>query len=175
MVATVKLQCTNAASTLILELRQRIPAHEVLNALGIISRQYWLRDDCEVEFPFHLNTLKFAFYVPKQLVGIEGRWVEPLLDGSTLDVQASFFKLTPVHSTEAALVETNDLHPVPVEDERTFSNLTFMKNRLRNRLTMHLDLCVRMFSHKFYTLENFPYDEAITPWKAKKVRYGIDA
>jgi hypothetical protein len=33
-----------------------------------------------------------------------------------------------------------------VEDERTFSNLTFMKNRLRNRLTTHLDVCVCMFS-----------------------------
>ncbi len=32
------------------------------------------------------------------------------------------------------------------ENERTFSNLTFMKSKLRNRLTAHLDLCVRMFT-----------------------------
>jgi hypothetical protein len=33
-----------------------------------------------------------------------------------------------------------------IEDERTFSNLTFMKSKLTNRLTTHLDLCVRMFT-----------------------------
>jgi hypothetical protein len=33
-----------------------------------------------------------------------------------------------------------------IEDERTFNNLIFMKNKLRNRLTTHFNLCVRMFT-----------------------------
>jgi hypothetical protein len=39
-----------------------------------------------------------------------------------------------------------------VEDERTFSTLTFMKSKLRNRLTTHLDLVVRMYAQDFFTL-----------------------
>jgi hypothetical protein len=61
-----------------------------------------------------------------------------------------------------------------VEDERTFSSLSFLKNKLRNRLTTHLDLVVRMFSHNFYTLNTFPYQVAISNWKAQRVRYGGD-
>ncbi len=39
-----------------------------------------------------------------------------------------------------------------VEDERTFSTLTFMKSKLRNQLTTHLDLVVRMYAQDFFTL-----------------------
>ncbi len=42
-----------------------------------------------------------------------------------------------------------------VEDERTFSNLAFMKSKLCKRLTTHLDLCVHMFIHNFYNVSNF--------------------
>jgi hypothetical protein len=59
-----------------------------------------------------------------------------------------------------------------VEDERTFSSLSFLKSKLRNRLTTHLDLVVRMFAQDFYTLNNFPYQTAIIDWKAQNVRYG---
>ncbi len=48
-----------------------------------------------------------------------------------------------------------------VEDERTFSTLTFMKTRLRNRLCEHLDLVVCMFVQPFYTIDTFPYDDVI--------------
>jgi hypothetical protein len=40
-----------------------------------------------------------------------------------------------------------------VEDERTFSNLFFMKNKLRNYLTTRLDLVVKMYAQSFYSLE----------------------
>jgi hypothetical protein len=52
-----------------------------------------------------------------------------------------------------------------VDDERTFSNLAFMKSKLHNYLTTHLDLCVHMFTHNIYTVTNFPYDVVITTWK----------
>jgi hypothetical protein len=44
-----------------------------------------------------------------------------------------------------------------IEDERCFSNMGFMKNKLRNRLKTHLDLVVRMFAQKFFTFDNFPF------------------
>jgi hypothetical protein len=52
-----------------------------------------------------------------------------------------------------------------VKDERCFSTLTFMKNKLRNWLTMHLELVIRMFSQKFFTMENLPFATTIQSWK----------
>jgi hypothetical protein len=55
-----------------------------------------------------------------------------------------------------------------VEDERCISNMEFMKNKLKNRLTTHLNLVVRMFSQKFFTFDNFPFAIAMNAWKATK-------
>lgn len=52
-----------------------------------------------------------------------------------------------------------------VEDERCFFTLKFLKSCQRNRLGKHLPLAVRMFSQKFFILENFPFQEAIDSWK----------
>jgi hypothetical protein len=46
-----------------------------------------------------------------------------------------------------------------VYDECTFSMLVFMKNKLKNILTIHMPIVVGMHSQSF-TLENFPYDVA---------------
>jgi hypothetical protein len=51
-----------------------------------------------------------------------------------------------------------------VEDKCTFSTLGFMKSKLRNRLTNHLDTTVKMFSQPFYKQESFPYQFTITHW-----------
>jgi hypothetical protein len=39
-----------------------------------------------------------------------------------------------------------------IEDEDYFSMLTFMKTKLGNWLTMHLELDICMFKQKFFTL-----------------------
>jgi hypothetical protein len=52
-----------------------------------------------------------------------------------------------------------------MEDERTFNNLAFMKSKLHNQLTTHLDLCVCMFTHNFYTLSNVLYNATIVTCK----------
>ncbi len=44
-----------------------------------------------------------------------------------------------------------------VEDEKTFSTLAFKKDKLHNRLGLHLDTTIRMFAQEFYTQNNFPY------------------
>ena len=56
-----------------------------------------------------------------------------------------------------------------IEDERTFSTLSFMKNKLKNRLNVHLPLAVAMHPQEFYTLTDFPYNAAYDDWK-KNVR-----
>ena len=47
-----------------------------------------------------------------------------------------------------------------IENEHTFSTLSFMKNKLRNRLNVHLPLVVAMHAQEFYTLTDFPYNAA---------------
>lgn len=60
-----------------------------------------------------------------------------------------------------------------VEDERTFSTLSFIKNKLRNRLTTHMELTVAMFAQKFYTIEDFPYSVCFAAWQAARPRRGV--
>jgi hypothetical protein len=61
-----------------------------------------------------------------------------------------------------------------VEDERTFSTLTFMKLKLKNHLTTHLDLVVKMYAQDFFTLQSFPFYTTITEWNEKKSHYGLE-
>jgi len=46
-------------------------------------------------------------------------------------------------------VELTMLHIIgSVEDEKCFSTLAFMKSKLRNKLTTHLPIVVRMFAQQ---------------------------
>lgn len=58
-----------------------------------------------------------------------------------------------------------------VEDERTFNSF-FIKSKLRNQLTTHLDLVVDMFAQDFYTFNIFPYQVEISYWKVQRFCYG---
>jgi hypothetical protein len=60
------------------------------------------------------------------------------------------------------------------EDERTFSTLSFMKSKVRNRLHGNLDTCIRLFSQGWYTLESFPYHQAFDNWREARDRLGAD-
>jgi hypothetical protein len=44
-----------------------------------------------------------------------------------------------------------------VEDKHTFNTFNFMKNRLWNWLSLHLD----PYRQQYFTFHNFPYDQAI--------------
>jgi hypothetical protein len=57
-----------------------------------------------------------------------------------------------------------------VENECSFSTLAFMKDMLRHRLGLTLNMIVQMFAQESYTQENFFYHGAITTWKDRKVR-----
>jgi hypothetical protein len=51
-----------------------------------------------------------------------------------------------------------------VEDERCFSLLFVMKNELKNRLTIHVDLVMWMYAQFFYIMETFPLTTTIRSW-----------
>jgi hypothetical protein len=57
-----------------------------------------------------------------------------------------------------------------VQDEPTFSTVSFMKSKLRNRLSEHLELVVDFKSQKFFTLETFPYTAAYESWREETKR-----
>ncbi len=61
-----------------------------------------------------------------------------------------------------------------VEDECCFSTLFFLKSKLHNRLIKHLDLIVRMFVDDHYTLDSFPFGDAMKDWNDNKVSYAIN-
>jgi hypothetical protein len=62
-----------------------------------------------------------------------------------------------------------------VEDERTFSTLTFMKSKIQNLLAGHLDTAIRMFAQDFFTKKTFPFQVAMDWNDEDKVRIGVDA
>ena len=65
-----------------------------------------------------------------------------------------------------------------VEDECVFSLLTFLKDKLRNRLsTDHLGIVIGMHAQNVFTLENFLYDTCFQSWVqlAKYYYYGLTA
>jgi len=62
-----------------------------------------------------------------------------------------------------------------VEDERCFSSLTFLKNKLRNSLDTHFECVVGMYTQKIFSLETFPYNnDAYNQWvEGVDQRYGL--
>ena len=59
-----------------------------------------------------------------------------------------------------------------VEDERTFSAMNFVKDKLRNRLDDHLELCVRFKTQSMFGLRTFPFTKAIKLWRDERQRRG---
>jgi hypothetical protein len=61
-----------------------------------------------------------------------------------------------------------------IEDEKCFSDLGFMKNKVRNKLTTHLDMVVKMFTQKFFTLNIFPFVAIMNSWTIAKSCHGVE-
>jgi hypothetical protein len=101
-----------------------------------------------MEAPFHVNPLT---------------WIWKTLEASCIS-RHSFpknFKLA-----EITIVQMLGL----MEDECTFSTLSFMKSKLRNHFNEHLHIVVEMYSQTFFTLNTFPYDTCFDNWKEQKPR-----
>jgi hypothetical protein len=65
-----------------------------------------------------------------------------------------------------------------IEDERCFSSLTFLKDKLRNWPTSdHLSVVMGIYGQHVFILKNFPYDDCFQTWvhSAERYRYGVAA
>jgi len=62
-----------------------------------------------------------------------------------------------------------------VEDERCFSNLSIIKNKLRNWLIAHLDLVVWMYAQSFYIIKTFMFTITIKSWNHQKDQRVVNA
>jgi len=58
---------------------------------------------------------------------------------------------------EIAIVQVLSLD----ENNQTFNILSFMKNKLWNSVSTHLDLCTRFLNQHLFTFQSFPYDWVI--------------
>jgi hypothetical protein len=86
------------------------------------------------------------------------------------DFSASFshFPFSTISSKYIKLVEIVVIQVLGfVENERTFSTISFIESRLQNQLSTHLNIFIRFYSQLFFILQNFPYDQAIAKWQGK--------
>lgn len=60
-----------------------------------------------------------------------------------------------------------------MEDEHIFFNLSFVKSKLWNWLTTHLDLMVNMYVQDFYTMEGFPFYMVLHDWNEQLQWYEL--
>jgi hypothetical protein len=106
-----------------------------------------------IEAPFHVNPLIRLWHTLE---------ASRILQQSFLE----FFKLV-----EIVVVQVLG----SMEDERTFSTLSFMKSKLKNHFNEHLHTIVGIYSQTFYTLNTFLYDKAdFDDWKEQKPRQGLN-
>jgi hypothetical protein len=64
--------------------------------------------------------------------------------------------------------------PGSVEDKRMLSTLKYIRNTQRNRLhAQPLTCCSRGFKSSAFSVETFPYPQAILEWHSAKKRRGI--
>ena len=107
---SVKVQCAEAARQIISELEKRIPAVELMDALGIVYPQYWVSPIATDTFLQHLDVLKCWFGVPKRL---KGDFVVPtLIDAQRLAEQSSFFKLSMLNNAQWAVEQNFRMNPL---------------------------------------------------------------
>jgi len=50
-----------------------------------------------------------------------------------------------------------------------------MKSKIRNKLTNHFNLVVKMFAQKHYSMDIYPFGDVIKDWQDSKQRYVEDA
>jgi hypothetical protein len=106
-----------------------------------------------MEAPFHINPLT---------------WLWITLETSCILKHSfpKFFKL-------AKIVIVQVLGSM--EDEHTFSTLSFMKSKLRNHFNEHLHIVVGMYSQTFFILNTFPYDTCFDDQKEQKPRWSLNS
>lgn len=58
-----------------------------------------------------------------------------------------------------------------IKDEQVFSDLAYIKSKVRNILDKNLKTCLRIYTSK-YALDNFLYDRVVSTWDSIANRRG---
>lgn len=56
---------TGTAKKLVQELGSRFPAHQLMEALGVVYLQYWCLEDCRENFKKYMQVIKKHYYHAK--------------------------------------------------------------------------------------------------------------
>ena len=126
---------------------------------------FWKLDSQQAYFKLAMvNNFKAAMELPFDVNPLTRMW--RALDATSICIYLEYEKL-------AMMVVVHVLDST--QDERCFSSLTFLKNKLRNSLDEHLEVVVGMYSQKIYTLQSFPYDTCFNRWALarEQYRYGM--
>jgi hypothetical protein len=127
----------------------------------------WKLDSQQAYFKLAMvNNFKAAMEPPFDVNPLTRLW--RALDAASICIYSEYKKL-------AVMVVVHVLGST--QDERCFSFLTFLKNKLRNLLDEHLEVVVGMYSQKIYILQSFPYDTCFDKWAlaGEQYRYGTTA
>jgi hypothetical protein len=84
---------TIACDLLVMDLECRFLDHELMNVLGVIYPQHWLKPNCESTFVSHLSLIKRHYFTLKNLNTL-GSWISKVISRDILNMQTSLFKLT---------------------------------------------------------------------------------
>ncbi|MCO5570857.1 hypothetical protein L7F22_024585 [Adiantum nelumboides] len=190
----VKRECHAAAIFLVQEINDRFPSHALVEAFSIIYPQFWYSLTYEEDFLRHLKTLQATYCTQREVGGcfygpiLDAEKLDSQSSFFTTTMKAHVAKTPMEYAKEVTVTFLwKKLSQVPqllfqifeyakladlalviiidsVKDERTFSRLDFIKNKKRNILDKHLDICGRAFEQNLYDINTFPFNEACNVW-----------
>lgn len=186
LLSHVKLRASAAAKALRLELVRRFPSPKLLSALSIVYPQYYA-DFAEADFNDHIEALcgfygsgrevdgaTMPALVDPELLRAQAPFFQQYAVEVAQRIKANLDGLPQITQFWRRLAASPSFGPRisefmklakiaivmvggSIEDERVFSTMNFVKDKLRNCLS-ELELCVRLKSQRLFTLDTFPSD-----------------
>lgn len=202
LVSDIETRSTAAAEELIADILRRFPDVPLLSSLAIIYPQYWISDDtaCFTEklaiLQEYYGHARRTSDDTECAALIDAKLLEDQAEAFSQHAKECAAKVTVTETGGEAVTafwrlmsstpywresisEFEKLAEIAmvmvggsVQDERAFSHMNYLKNKLRNRLNAHLELCMRLYAQPFYTLQNFPFPAAFDHWNPDR-RYGL--
>jgi hypothetical protein len=104
-----------AATKMIMELQQRFPSSQIMDAFCIVYPQFWLGEVNEVELQRHLGVLKVVFGQQKEIQTSPEKWewTPELLSPVALEQQLECFRIAMLHNSLHAMRAIDPhIHPM---------------------------------------------------------------
>jgi hypothetical protein len=98
-----------------MELEQRFPSSQIMNALSVVYLQFWLTDVDEIELRQHLSVIKNVFGQPKEMETTPDKWewTRELVSPGGLDKELECFRIAMLHNSHHAMRAIDPhIHPL---------------------------------------------------------------